>query len=49
MTRRLFNFFTALSLLLCVAVCVLCMRSYGNNVHPGLEALRPRGMWRVWA
>ena len=28
MRRRLFNFFSAASLLLCVAVCVLWVRSY---------------------
>ena len=28
MTRRLLNFFTALSLLLCISVCVLWVRSY---------------------
>ena len=36
MTRHLLNLLTALSLLLCVAVVVLCMQTYARSLHFGV-------------
>jgi DNA-binding transcriptional ArsR family regulator len=38
--RRLFTFFSAVSLLLCVAVCVLCGEPMGRPAHRGSKVIR---------
>ena len=47
MNRRLLNLLTALSLLLCVAVCVLWVRSYGSRACPLLDISRPTALYRT--
>ena len=52
MTRRLLNLLTALSLLLCVAVCLLWVRSYkGSNAVrlAGYELFAFHGELYVWS
>ena len=43
MTRRLLNLLTALSLLLCVVACVLCVRSYWRSENVGIERIAAGG------
>ena len=45
MKRRLLNLLTALSLLLCVAVCVLWVRSYWRNDVTSYEP----NPWELWS
>jgi len=44
--RRLLNHVTVLSLLLCVAVCVLWVRSYGNRITPTLDLPYATALYR---
>ena len=55
MTRHLLNLLTALSLVLCVAVCVLWVRSYFRVDVVGRTSMWPKGAnwywrnWRLWS
>ena len=47
MTRRLLNLLTALSLLLCVAVTALCVRSFWVEDRYAFGTFGPHGKWFV--
>src|SRR5688572_29371398 len=48
MARRLFNFLTVASLLLCVAVCALWARSYWTSDWLFRQFLSDDGDWTHW-